>query len=94
MEQEEIIMLCKSLSNKFSSKHGGQYLEEDTINSKLVKFRKTMRDGGEWKNIAQITTQSWRTQSVMKKQDQMNRTQRALTGRLSMPKFTNKKYEE
>ncbi len=46
MVQEEINMLCNFLYNKNSSKHGGQYNEEDTTNTKLIKFRQTMRDGG------------------------------------------------
>lgn len=48
MGQEGTIMLCKIFAY-FRSKHGGQYHEEDEINLKLIKFRKTMRDGGEWR---------------------------------------------
>lgn len=79
----------------FRSKHGGQYHEDDEMNLKLIKFRKTMRDGGEWRNQekANLTQESWRSMSMMKKDDEMRRTQRSLSNRLSVPKRLTEKYE-
>lgn len=57
------------------------------MNLKLIKFRKTMRDGGEWrKEKFQQTETSWRSMSMLKKDDEMRRTQRSMTNRLSAPK--------
>lgn len=46
-----------------------------------------MRDGGEWrKEKFQQTETSWRSMSMLKKDDEMRRTQRSMTNRLSVPK--------
>jgi hypothetical protein len=89
------IMLCKAFVY-FRSKHGGQYHEEDEMNLKLIKFRKTMRNGGEWRQqpVAHLTQDSWKSMSMMKKNDEMRRTQRSLTSQLSVPKRMTEKYEE
>jgi hypothetical protein len=88
-------MLCKALFY-FRSKHGGQYHEEDEMNLKLIKFRKTMRNGGEWRKqpVSNLTQDSWKSVSTMKKDDEMRRTQRSLTSKLSVPKRMTEKYEE
>ena len=91
MAPEGTSMLCKNLLIS-SSKHGGQYLEDDEMNLKLLKFKKTMRDGGEWRK-PNVTHVSWRSMSVMKKEDDMRRTQRCLSNKLSAPKRAAEKYE-
>jgi hypothetical protein len=70
MAPEETSMLC-NLFTYFRSNHGGQYHEDDEMNLKLLKFRKTMRDGGEWRKQtnADVTQKSWRSMSMMKKED-------------------------
>lgn len=58
------------------------------MNLKLLKFRNTMRNGGEWRKEKTMnqTQNSWRSMSVMRKEDEMRKTQRSVSNRLSAPK--------
>ena len=53
-----------------------------------------MRDGGEWRNVKTFsqTQQSWKSISLMKRDEEMKKTQTSMSNRLSLPKGTAEKY--
>ena len=84
MVQEGIITLCTTYLNN-SSHHGGQYKEDEEEKGLLIRFQKTLRDGG-WKKPKESLYGEFYRPSQLKNERLKAKSQLREMGRLSEPK--------